>query len=84
MTSVTTRTATTACATGSGLGRSAPTIDADRQNFRLRGPRPAAAGQVAEVDQLSREQRLAELRRTLRAPAFAAAIAAMGQEGGAA
>jgi hypothetical protein len=84
MTSDTTRTATTACATGSGRRRFAPAIDADRKNSRVRDPRPAAADQVAEVGQLTREQCLAELRRTLQAPAWAAAIAAMGQPGGAA
>jgi hypothetical protein len=37
---------------------------------------------VAEVGQVAREQRLAELRRALNAPAWTAAVAAMGQEGG--
>jgi hypothetical protein len=37
---------------------------------------------VVEVGQVAREQRLAELRRALIAPAWVAAVAAMRQEGG--
>jgi hypothetical protein len=37
---------------------------------------------VVEVSQVAREHRLAELRRALNAPAWTAAVAAMGQEGG--
>jgi hypothetical protein len=37
---------------------------------------------MVEVGQVAREQRLAELRHALTAPAWATAVAAMGQEGG--
>jgi hypothetical protein len=37
---------------------------------------------MVEVGQVARDQRLAELRRALKAPAWVAAVAAMGQEGG--
>jgi hypothetical protein len=37
---------------------------------------------VVEIGQVAREQRVAELRRALNAPAWAAAVAALQQEGG--
>jgi hypothetical protein len=67
---------------------------ADRRGYALGSepdegtPREPSAGpdpvsQVAVVGQVPREQRLADLRGALNAPAWAAAVAALQQEGGA-
>jgi hypothetical protein len=82
VTSSTTRTASTASATGPGRRRSAPGASSAHENSRARDTWQESANQVAEVDQVAREQRLAKLRQALRAPAWAAAVAALRQEGG--
>jgi len=82
MTSVTTRTGETASATGPGRRRTAPGVGIDWQNPRVRDTWQESASQVVEVGRVVREQCLAELRRTLNAPAWTAAVAAMRPEGG--
>jgi hypothetical protein len=82
MTTVTTRTGATASATGSGRRRYVSGAGSDLGIYRARNTWQESANQVAEVGQVAREQRLVELRRALNAPAWAAAVAAMGQEGG--
>jgi hypothetical protein len=82
MTSVTTRTGATASATGSGRRRYVSGAGADPGISRARDTWQESANQVVEVGQVGREQRLAELRRALNAPAWAAAVAALQQEGG--
>jgi hypothetical protein len=82
MTSVTTRTGATASATGSGRRRYVSGAGSDLGISRGRDTWQESANQVVEVGQVPREHRLAELRRALNAPAWAAAVAAMGQEGG--
>ena len=82
MTSVTTRTGATASATGSGRRRYVSGAGSDRGISRARDTWQESANQVVEVGHVAREQRLAELRRALNAPAWAAAVAALQQEGG--
>jgi hypothetical protein len=82
MTSVTTRTGATASATGSGRRRYVSGAGSDPGISRARDTWQESANQVVEVGQVAREQRLADLRRTLKAPAWADAVAAMRQEGG--
>ena len=82
MTSVTTRTAITASATRSARRRYVSGAGSDQGTSRARDTWQESARRLAEVGQVAREQRLAELRRALIAPAWAAAVAAMGQEGG--
>jgi hypothetical protein len=82
VTSATTRTGVTASASGSERRRYAPRVDSDRKNSHVRNTWQESASQVVEVGQVAREQRLAELRRALKAPAWAAALATMRQEGG--
>jgi len=82
MISVTTRTGPTTSATESGRRRTAPGGDSDRKNSRVRDTWQESSSRLAEVGQVALEQRLAELRRALNAPAWTAAVAAMKQEGG--
>jgi hypothetical protein len=82
MTTATTRTTSTASATGSRRRRYVSGAGSDPGISRVRDTWQESADQVAEVGQVAREQRLVELRRALNAPAWAAAVAAMGQEGG--
>ena len=82
MTSVTTRTGPTASATMARRRRCVSGTGSDLQIFRARDTWQESAGRLVEVGQVPRDQRLAELRRTLNAPAWATAVAAMGQEGG--
>jgi hypothetical protein len=82
VTSSTTRTASTASATGPGRRRFAPGVGSGRPNSRERDTWQKSAIQVAEVGQAGREERLADLRRNLKAPAWAAAVGALQQEGG--
>jgi hypothetical protein len=82
MISGTTRTATTASATGSGRRRYVSGAGSDPGIPRARDTWQESASQVVEVGQVAREQRLADLRRDLKAPAWMAAVAAMEQEGG--
>ena len=82
MTTVTTRTGATASATGSERRRYVSGAGSDRGISRARDTWQESASQVVEVGQVPREQRLAELRRALNAPAWVAAVAAMRQEGG--
>ena len=81
MTSVTTRTGTTASATRSARRRYVSGAGSDLGISQVRDTWQESARWVAEVGQVAREQRLAELRNALIAPAWAAAVAAMGQEG---
>ena len=81
MTAVTTRTAIAASATGSGRRRYVSGAGSDPGISRARDTWQESANQVVEVGQVGREQRLVELRHALKAPAWAAAVAAMGQEG---
>jgi phosphohistidine phosphatase SixA len=83
MTSAITRTVTTASAMGARRRRFAPEVNSDRKNSRVRDRWQESANQVVEVGQVAHEQRLAELRRALSAPAWAAAVAALQQGGGA-
>jgi hypothetical protein len=82
MTSVTTRTASTASATGAGRRRYVSGAGSDLGIYRAQNTWRESANQVVEVGQVAREQRLVELRRVLKAPVWAAAVAAMRQEGG--
>ena len=82
MTSSTTRSASTASATRSGRRRYVSRAGSDLGISRGRDTWQESANQVVEVSQVAREHRLAELRRALNAPAWTAAVAAMGQEGG--
>jgi hypothetical protein len=82
MISGTTRTATTASATGSRRRRYVSGAGSDQGIPRARDTWQESASQVVEVGQVPRELRLAELRRALSAPAWMAAVAALGQEGG--
>ena len=81
MTSVTTRTGATASAAGSRRRRYVSGAGSDLGTYRARNTWQESANQVVEVGQVGREQRLVELRHALKAPAWAAAVAAMGQEG---
>jgi hypothetical protein len=82
MTSVTTRTAIAASATGSRRRRCVSGAGSDLGISRDRDTWQESASHVAEVGQVAREQHLAALRRILNAPAWAAAVAALGPEGG--
>ena len=82
MISVTTRTGTTASATRSGRRRYVSGAGSDPGISRARDTWQESASRLAEVGQVAFEQRLAELRRALNAPAWTAAVAAMRQEGG--
>ena len=82
MTSVTTRTGTTASAKRSVRRRYVSGAGSDPRVSRLRDTWQESASRMVEVGQVLREVRLAVLRRALNAPAWAAAVAAMGQEGG--
>jgi hypothetical protein len=82
MTSVTTRTRATASATGSGRRRYVSGAGSELGISRVRDTWQESANHVAEVGQVAREQRLVELRHVLKAPAWAAAVAALQQEGG--
>jgi hypothetical protein len=82
VTSSTTRSASTASATGSGRRRYVSGAASDLGIYRARNTWQESANQVAEVGQVVREQRLAKLRRALSAPAWVAAVAALQQEGG--
>ena len=82
MTSVTTRTASTASATRSVRRRYVSETGSDLGISRARDTWQESASRLVEVGQVAREQRLAELRHALIAPAWVAAVAAMGQEGG--
>jgi hypothetical protein len=82
VTSSTTRTKPTASATRSVRRRYVSGAGSDLGISRARDTWQESASRVAEVGQVAREQRLAELRRALIAPAWTAAVAAMGQEGG--
>jgi len=83
MTSVTTRTGTTASATRSRRRRCVSGAGSDLGISRERDTWQESASRMVEVGQVAREQCLAELRLALNAPAWVAAVAAMGQEGGA-
>ena len=83
MTSVTTRTAATASATRSRRRRYVSGAGSDPGISRARDTWQESASQVVEVGRVTREQRLAELRKALKAPAWVAAVAALEQEGGA-
>jgi hypothetical protein len=78
----TNRTASTASATRSGRRRYALAMGSDGFESRERDTWPESANRGAAGDQSDREQRLAALRRALAAPAWTAARAAQGQEGG--
>jgi hypothetical protein len=82
MTSVTTRTAIAASATGSGRRRYVSGAGSDLGIPLAQNTWQESANQLVEVGQMPREHRLAELRRALHAPAWAAAVAALQQEGG--
>ena len=82
MTFSTTLTGTTASATGSGRRKFAPRVCSEPTNSRGRDTWPESSTQVVEVGQIDREGRIADLRRTLKAPAWAAAVTALQQEGG--
>ena len=82
MTTITTRTGATASATGSGRRRYVSGAGSDPGISLARNTWQELANQVVEVGQVPREQRLTELRRALNAPAWAAAVAALQQEGG--
>ena len=82
MTSVATRTAITASVTRSARRRYVFGAGSDLGISRARDTWQESASRMAEVGQVAREQRLAELRHALIAPAWAAAVAAMGQQGG--
>jgi hypothetical protein len=82
MTTATTRSASTASATGAGRRRYVSGAGSDLGIYRARNTWQESANQLVEVGQVPREQRLAELRLALKAPAWAAAVAAMGLEGG--
>jgi hypothetical protein len=69
MTSVTTRTEAMASATGAGRRRCVSGAGSDQGISRGRDTWQESASHVAEVGQVAREQRLAELRRALNAPA---------------
>ena len=82
MTSVTTRTAITPSATRPVRRRYVSGARSDLGISRARDTWQESASRMVEVGQVAREQRLAELRHALTAPAWATAVAAMGQEGG--
>jgi hypothetical protein len=82
MTTITTRTGATASATGSRRRRYVSGAGSDLGISRARNTWQESASHVAEVGQVAREHRLTELRRALNAPAWAAAVAALQQEGG--
>jgi hypothetical protein len=82
MTTVTTRTGATASATGSGRRRYVSGAGSDLGIPRARDTWQESVNQVVEVGQVAREHRLTELRRALKAPAWMAAVAALGQGGG--
>ena len=82
MTSVTTRTGPTASAKRSVRRRYVSGAGSDLRISRARDTWQESASRVVEVGQVVREQCLADLRRALKAPAWVAAVAAMGQNGG--
>jgi hypothetical protein len=82
MNSVTTRTLITASVMESGRRRSAPRVDSNLGNARPREAWQVSAGRLTEVGQVAHEHRRAEFRPTAMAPFWAAAVTAMGQEGG--
>jgi hypothetical protein len=82
MTSVTTRTGPTASAKRSVRRRYVSGAGSDLRISRARDTWQESASRMVEVSQVAREQRLAELRHALIAPDWAAAVAALGQEGG--
>jgi hypothetical protein len=83
VTHATTRTASTASDKRADRRRYAPGSEPEAGTSREPGTGPDPAGQVAVLGQVPRDQRLAVLRGALNAPAWAAAVAALQQEGGA-
>jgi hypothetical protein len=79
----TTRTASTASARRADRRGCAPGSEPDAGTSREPSTGPDPASQVAVLGQAPREQRLADLRGALNAPAWAAAVDALQQEGGA-
>ena len=82
MTSVTTRTGATTSAKRSGRRRCVSEAGSDQGTSRARDRWQKSANQMDKVDRGVCEERLADLRRTLKAPAWADAVAALRQEGG--
>jgi hypothetical protein len=82
MTSVTTRTGATTSAKRLGRRRYVSEAGSDQGTSRARDRWQKSANQMAKVDRGVCEERLADLRQTLKAPAWAAAVAAMRQKGG--
>jgi hypothetical protein len=83
VTHTTTRTASTASDERSDRRRYAPRSEPHGGTSRESKIGPDPVSQVAVLGQVPREQRMADLRGALDAPAWAAAVAALGQDGGA-
>ena len=83
MTHPTTRTASTASHKRAERRGCAPGSEPDEGTSREPSTGPDPVSQVAALGQAPRDQRLAVLRGALNAPAWAAAVAALRQEGGA-
>jgi hypothetical protein len=82
MTSVTTRSASTTSAKRSRRRRYISEAGSDLRTSPARDRWQKSVNQTAKVDRDICEERLADLRRALKAPAWVATVAAMGQEGG--
>jgi hypothetical protein len=82
VTSSTTRTGATTSAKRSGRRRCVSEAGSDQGTSRARDRWQKSASQMAKVDRGVCEERLADLRQTLNAPAWAAAVAALRQERG--
>jgi hypothetical protein len=82
MTSATTRTGATTSAKRSRRRRYISEAGSDQGTSRARDRWQKSANQMDKVDRGVCEERLADLRQTLKAPAWVAAVAALQQEGG--
>jgi len=82
VTSSTTRTASTTSAKRSRRRRCVSEAGSDLRISRARDRWQEPVNQMAKVGRGICEERLADFRRTLKAPVWAAAVVAMGQEGG--